>query len=154
MGLLTRVATRLSTAPAATTLSVEDLRRARAFCKDALGFDVQSRADMPEDLFVRAGGESLILLYDRGRGGSGDATSVTFEVDDLEAVVAELRDKGVAFEEDDFPGAQDRGRHRQPRGRQGGLVPRRCATAGRSDRLRHFIRGMMSPSPRHCDKPK
>jgi len=35
---------------------------------------------------------------------SGDHTQIAFEVDDIESVVAELRRRGVVFEEVDVPG--------------------------------------------------
>ena len=99
-----KTATRISVAFAATTLPAADLKRARRFYEETLGFEVETRDDMPEDLFVHAGDASLIVVYDRGRGGDGDATNVTFEVDELEATVAELRSRGVTFEDYDFPG--------------------------------------------------
>ena len=100
---MTKVTTRLSTAPAATTLPAEDLRRARSFYEEKLGLETELRDDMPESLFVHAGKGNLIVLYERGRT-TADNTAVTFEVDDLEGTVSELRSHGVKFEEYDFPG--------------------------------------------------
>jgi len=100
---MTKVATRLRTAPAATTLPAEDLKRARSFYEERLGLETESRDDMPESLFVHAGKGTLIVLYERGRT-KADNTAVTFEVDDLEETVSELRSHGVQFEEYDFPG--------------------------------------------------
>jgi catechol 2,3-dioxygenase-like lactoylglutathione lyase family enzyme len=100
---MTKLATRLSTAPAATTLPAEDLKRARSFYEEKLGLETETRDDMPEGLFVRAGKGSLIFLYQRGRA-TAENTAVTFEVDDLEGTVSELRSRGVQFEEYDFPG--------------------------------------------------
>ncbi len=100
---MTKVTTRLSTAPAATTLPAEDLRRARSYYEEKLGLETETRDDMPESLFVHAGGGTLIMLYQRERT-KADNTALTFEVDDLEATVSELRSQGVSFEEYDFPG--------------------------------------------------
>jgi len=100
---MTKLATRLSTAPAATTLPAEDLKRARSFYEEKLGLETETRDDMPEGLFVHAGRGSLIFLYERGRA-TAENTAVTFEVDDLEGTVSELRSRGVQFEEYDFPG--------------------------------------------------
>jgi catechol 2,3-dioxygenase-like lactoylglutathione lyase family enzyme len=100
---MSRTTTRLSTAPAATTLPAEDLKRARAFYEETLGLETELRDDMPEGLFVHAGKGSLIVLYQRGRA-TAENTAVTFEVDDLEATVSDLRSHGVKFEEYDFPG--------------------------------------------------
>ena len=101
---MTKVATRISTAFAATTLPAADLERAKNFYEERLGLEVEQRDNMPESLFVHGGNGSLLVIYDRGRGGDGDATSVTFEVDDVEATVADLRSHGVSFEEYDVPG--------------------------------------------------
>jgi len=99
---MTKLATRLSTAPAATTLPAEDLKRARSFYEEKLGLETETRDDMPEGLFVRAGKGSLIFLYERGRA-TAENTAVTFEVDDLEGTVSELRSRGVRFEDYDSP---------------------------------------------------
>jgi catechol 2,3-dioxygenase-like lactoylglutathione lyase family enzyme len=100
---MTKVTTRISTAPAATTLPAEDLKRARSFYEEKLGLETETRDDMPEGVFVHAGEGSLIFLYERGRA-TAENTAVTFEVDDLEGTVSELRSRGVEFEEYDFPG--------------------------------------------------
>ncbi len=99
---MTRVTTRLSTAPAATTLPAEDLKRARSFYEEKLGLETETRDDMPEGIFVHAGKGSLIFLYERART-TADNTALTFEVDDLEGTVSELRSRGVKFEDYDSP---------------------------------------------------
>ena len=100
---MTRVTTRLSTAPAATTLPAEDLRRARSYYEETLGLEVEARDDMPGSLFVHAGRDTLIVLYERERTKANN-TAVTFEVEDIEATSSELRSHGVSFEQYDFPG--------------------------------------------------
>jgi len=100
---MSRTTSRLSTAPAATTLPAEDLKRARSFYEEKLGLETELRDDMPESLFVHAGQGTLIVLYQRGRA-TAENTAVTFEVDDLEATVSDLRSRGIKFEEYDFPG--------------------------------------------------
>ncbi len=100
---MTKVATRLSTAPATTTLPAENLDRAARYYEETLGLEVERRADMPEGFLVHAGKGSTLFLYERGRA-TAENTAVTFEVDDLEGVADELRSHGVKFEEYDFPG--------------------------------------------------
>jgi len=100
---MTRVTTRLSTAPATTTLPAEDLQRARAFYEEKLGLETETRDDMPEGVFVHAGKGSQIFLYQRGRA-TAENTALTFEVDDLAATVTDLRSNGVELEDYDFPG--------------------------------------------------
>ena len=105
---MSRTTTRLSTAPAATTLPAEDLKRARSFYEEKLGLETELRDDMPEGLFVHAGQGSLIMLYQRGRA-TAENTALTFEVDDLEGTVTDLRAHGVELEEYDFPGLKTEG---------------------------------------------
>jgi catechol 2,3-dioxygenase-like lactoylglutathione lyase family enzyme len=100
---MTKVATRLSTAPATTTLPAEDLDRAARLYEETLGLEVERRDDMPEGIFIHAGKGTLVFLYQRGRA-TAQNTALTFEVDDLEGTVDELRSHGVKFEEYDFPG--------------------------------------------------
>ena len=99
---MTQAATRLSTAPAATTLPAEDLKRARSFYEEKLGLEIETRSNMPEGIFVHAGKGTTLFLYQRGRA-TAQNTAVTFEVDDLEATVSELRAHGVQLEDYDFP---------------------------------------------------
>ena len=77
------------------------LDRARAFYSQKLGL---------EPVEEREGGlryecaSGVFVLFASGGAASGDHTQIAFEVDDIEAVVAELRAKGVVFEEVDVPG--------------------------------------------------
>ncbi|MFM0008417.1 MULTISPECIES: VOC family protein [Paraburkholderia] len=85
----------------ATRIPAQDLARARSFYSSKLGL---------EPLEERAGG----LRYKCGRGyftlfqssgsASGTHTQMAWEVDDIQATVSELRQRGVAFEEYDLPG--------------------------------------------------
>jgi len=91
----------LKDAAVATRLPAQDLDRARAWYADKLGLE-------PSD--EREGG----LLYRMGRGefalfassgaASGAHTQMAFEVDDIEAVVTELRRRGVVLEDVRMPG--------------------------------------------------
>jgi hypothetical protein len=49
-------------------------------------------------------GNGWFALFASSGAPSGDHTQIGWEVDDLEATVAELRRRGVAFEEYDLPG--------------------------------------------------
>lgn len=100
---MSKTTTRLTTAQATTTLPAEDLQRARRFYEEKLGLETETRDDMPEGLFVHAGKGSLIVLYQRGRA-TAENTALTFEVDDLEATVSDLRAHGVELEDYDLPG--------------------------------------------------
>ena len=98
----TMMATRISTAHAYPVLPAEDQRRARAFYHDTLGFDV---VDMPEahQFLLHAGDGTGMVVYERART-KAEHTVATFVVDDLPATMAELRSRGVSFEEYDLPG--------------------------------------------------
>jgi catechol 2,3-dioxygenase-like lactoylglutathione lyase family enzyme len=91
----------LERARTATRLPARDLDRARAFYSEKLGLEpVEEREG---GLLYRCGGTEF-ALYESAGAASGDHTQMGFEVEDIEAVVAELRGRGVVFEEYDFPG--------------------------------------------------
>jgi len=93
---------RLTTAPAYGVLPAEDLSRARSFYHDTLGFEIAE--DMgPGQFIVHAGSGSKFLVYERART-RAEHTALSFIVDDLKAVVSDLRSRGVVFEEYDMPG--------------------------------------------------
>lgn len=85
----------------ATRLPARDLERARAFYAEKLGLEpVEER---PGGLRYRCGSGSFVLFASTGVA-SGDHTQMAWEVDDIEAVVRQLRSRGVVFEEVDVPG--------------------------------------------------
>jgi catechol 2,3-dioxygenase-like lactoylglutathione lyase family enzyme len=92
---------RLRNGRVATRLPARDLQRARAFYAEKLGLHpVEEREGGLR--YVCAGGE--FALFESVGAASGDHTQMGWEVDDIDAVVAELRSRGVVFEEYDFPG--------------------------------------------------
>jgi catechol 2,3-dioxygenase-like lactoylglutathione lyase family enzyme len=93
--------TSFENAEVSTRLPAQDLERARAFYSEKLGLEpVEEREG---GLRYRCGNGYFSVFQSAGRA-SGDHTQIAFEVDDLEAVVAELRRRAVAFEEVDVPG--------------------------------------------------
>src|SRR6187200_2048174 len=85
----------------ATRLPAQDLDRARAFYAEKLG--LEPAEERPGGLLFRcARGE--FALFTSGGEPSGTHTQMGFEVEDLDAVVAELRERGVVFEDVDVPG--------------------------------------------------
>jgi catechol 2,3-dioxygenase-like lactoylglutathione lyase family enzyme len=90
----------------ATRLPAQDLDRARAFYAEKLGLEPDE--ERPGGLrYVMAGGTDFALFQSAGRP-SGEHTQAGWEVDDIEATVAELRRRGVVFEEYDLPGLTTR----------------------------------------------
>jgi catechol 2,3-dioxygenase-like lactoylglutathione lyase family enzyme len=54
-------------------------------------------------------GPSEFHLFSSAGGPSGASTQMAFEVEDLEATLADLRARGVTFERFEMPGFDDRG---------------------------------------------
>jgi catechol 2,3-dioxygenase-like lactoylglutathione lyase family enzyme len=93
----------LSKARVATRLPAQDLERARAFYAEKLGLEpVEERQGGLR--YVCAGGE--FALFESTGAATGDHTQMGWEVDDIEATVAELRSRGVVFEDYDLPGLE------------------------------------------------
>jgi predicted enzyme related to lactoylglutathione lyase len=91
----------LDKAKVATRLPAQDLERARAFYSEQLG--LEPTEERPGGLRYRvAGGE--FAIFQSGGEPSGEHTQMGFEVEDIDAAVAELRQRGVVFEEYDLPG--------------------------------------------------
>ncbi|MER5544592.1 VOC family protein [Streptomyces sp. NPDC002589] len=91
----------LSRARVATRLPAGDLERARRFYAEKLGLEPVD--ERPGGLLYRCGGIDFVVFRSTGVS-PGTFTQMAFEVDDLDAVVAELRRRGVVFEEVDVPG--------------------------------------------------
>jgi catechol 2,3-dioxygenase-like lactoylglutathione lyase family enzyme len=85
----------------ATRLPARDLERAKAFYRDKLGLEpIEER---PGGARYRCGNGYFALFQSAGAP-SGAHTQMAWEVTDIEATVAELRRRGVVFEEYDLPG--------------------------------------------------
>jgi catechol 2,3-dioxygenase-like lactoylglutathione lyase family enzyme len=84
-----------------TKLPAQDLDRARAFYRDRLGLTPVEERDGGLRYVVASGEFHLFLSTGKA---SGESTQVGFDVEDIDAVVAELRSRGVDFGEIDTPG--------------------------------------------------
>jgi catechol 2,3-dioxygenase-like lactoylglutathione lyase family enzyme len=85
----------------ATRLPAQDLERARKFYAEKLG--LEPAEERPGGLRYQCGQGEFVLFQSRGAA-SGDHTQMAFDVDDIDAVVEELRARGLAFEDYDMPG--------------------------------------------------
>jgi predicted enzyme related to lactoylglutathione lyase len=94
----------LHSATPKAALPVEDVARARAFYQEKLGL-TPSR-EVEGALFYEGSGSSGFLLFPTGGRPSGQHTQMAWFVKDIAATVAELKGRGVRFEEYDFPGLQ------------------------------------------------
>ena len=96
----------LSDAHAVTKLPAQDLDRARRFYRDKLGLEpVEEREGGLR--FICAGTE--FHLFSSSGAASGASTQMGFEVSDLEAVIEDLRRRGVTFESVEVPGFDRQG---------------------------------------------
>ena len=85
---------------ASATLPVSDVDAAKEFYGGTLGLElVEENAG---GTYYQAG-SSTVFVYPSQFAGTNQATAAGFEVNDIEAAVAELRGKGVAFEDYDYP---------------------------------------------------
>ena len=83
-------------------LPAKDLQRARAYYSEKLGLEVTE--ETPGGLVYRMAGGGAFLLYETDNAGSAKNTQMCWTTGDLDAEMAELRGRGVVFEEYDFPG--------------------------------------------------
>jgi len=81
---------------AVATLPAADLMRARDFYEGTLGFSARQGDDQGV-LYDTADGGVFMVFPSTGKP-SGDHTQLTFEVDDLEREVQDLKQKGIRFE--------------------------------------------------------
>jgi catechol 2,3-dioxygenase-like lactoylglutathione lyase family enzyme len=82
------------------TVPASNLERAKAFYRDRLG--LTPVVETAAWLTFRAG-DGYFQLYPTSYAGTADHTLGSWVVDDIEAAVASLRERGVLFEEYDFP---------------------------------------------------
>ncbi len=92
----------LTDARIAARIPAQDLERARRFYSEKLGLDPVD--ERPGGLLYHPGGGGEFALYQSAGAASGEFTQMAFEVDDIDATVAELKRRGVNFEEVDVPG--------------------------------------------------
>lgn len=91
----------LTDARVETRLPARDLDRARQWYAEKLGLEpVEER---PGGLRYCCGPTVFCLFASQGSS-DGTFTQLAFQVSDIEAEVAELRSRGVEFEEYDYPG--------------------------------------------------
>jgi catechol 2,3-dioxygenase-like lactoylglutathione lyase family enzyme len=85
----------------AARLPVRDLDKARTFYAEKLG--LEPAEERPGGLLYRCGGSEFGLFESTGAA-AGTHTQMGWSVDDIEATVADLRRRGLEFEEVEMPG--------------------------------------------------
>jgi predicted enzyme related to lactoylglutathione lyase len=91
----------LATAPIRAYIPVKDVSRARRFYEKTLG--LRPKEEFAGGVIYECGGAEA-FLYPTSNAGTSKASQAFWQVDDVEAEVAELKARGVTFEEYDMPG--------------------------------------------------
>jgi len=92
----------LQTSPLYAYLPARDVGRARKFYEQKLGF--KPKEEVAGGVVYQFGGGTACFLYPTPNAGTSKASQVFWKVEDVEREVAELKGKGVKFEEYDMPG--------------------------------------------------
>ncbi len=90
----------------ATRLPAQDLDRARRFYAEKLG--LQPADERPGGLLYRCAAGEFALFASAGAS-PGTFTQMGWEVEDIDATVAEMKERGAVFEEVDLPGLRTDG---------------------------------------------
>jgi predicted enzyme related to lactoylglutathione lyase len=91
----------LSTAPIRAYIPASNVGRARKFYEELVG--LKPREVYAGGVIYECGGTE-VFLYPTVNAGTSKASQAFWQVDDVEAEVAQLKGRGVVFEEYDMPG--------------------------------------------------
>jgi len=92
----------LSTAQIVAYVPAADLARARKFYEEKLGFRPLEHSDV--GVMYESGKGSRFFVYRSAGAGTNKASTAFWDVPDVEAEMADLKKRGVVFEEYDIPG--------------------------------------------------
>ena len=92
----------LKNAPVVPYIPASNIARARKFYEEKVG--LVPREEIAGGVVYECGDRSWIFLYHSGGAGTSKASQAFWQVKDVEAEVAELKARGVTFEEYDMPG--------------------------------------------------
>lgn len=79
-----------------------DLARSQQFYEEKVGLHLSDET-VPNHLIFHSGDESTLLIYSRPSSNQADHTQVRLWTTDVAADVAALSDRGVVFEDYDYP---------------------------------------------------
>jgi predicted enzyme related to lactoylglutathione lyase len=91
----------LGNAPIRAYIPASNIARARKFYEEIVG--LQPKEEYAGGVIYECGGAS-VFIYPTPNGGTSKASQAFWQVNDVEAEVAELKSRGVKFEEYDMPG--------------------------------------------------
>ena len=96
----------LQKSPMYAYIPAADVARARKFYEGKLGF--KPKQEQGGGVVYEFGEHTGCFLYPTPNAGTSKASQAFWQVDDIEREVAELKAKGVKFEEYDMPGMKTR----------------------------------------------
>jgi catechol 2,3-dioxygenase-like lactoylglutathione lyase family enzyme len=92
----------LTNSPIVPYIPVADMARARKFYEGKLG--LKPREEYAGGVIYECGNGSWVFMYLSAGAGTSKASTAFWAVDDVVAEVADLKARGVAFEEYNMPG--------------------------------------------------
>jgi len=96
----------LQNSPLYAYIPAKDVSRARRFYEEKLGF--KAREETAGGVVYEFGNGTACFLYPTPNAGTSRASQAFWQVDDIEREVAELKKRGVKFEDYDMPGMETR----------------------------------------------
>jgi predicted enzyme related to lactoylglutathione lyase len=87
-------------------IPVKDVARARQFYEEKVG--LKPKQEIEGGVVYEFAEHTAAFMYPTPNAGTSRASQAFWQVDDLEREVAELRKRGVTFEEYDMPGVKTR----------------------------------------------
>lgn len=97
----------LQSSPMYAYLPAKDVSRARTFYEQKLGF--KPKTEDGDGVVYEFGEHTGCFLYPTPNAGTSKASQAFWKVDDIEREVADLKARGVKFEEYDLPGMKTEG---------------------------------------------
>ena len=91
----------LQKSPMYSYIPAKDVNRARKFYEEKLGF--KPKEEVAGGVAYEFGDHTACFLYPTPNAGTSKASQAFWQVDDVEREVAELKKRGVVFEEYDTP---------------------------------------------------
>jgi predicted enzyme related to lactoylglutathione lyase len=92
----------LQNSPMYSYIPAKDVKRARRFYEQTIG--LKAKGEVGDDMVIYEFGKgTACFLYQTPNAGTSKASQAFWQVDDIEREVAELKKRGVKFEEYDMP---------------------------------------------------
>jgi len=97
----------LQKSPMHAYIPAKDMKRARQFYEQKLGF--KPKQELAGGVVYEFGDHTSCFMYPTPNAGTSSASQAFWQVDDIVREVAELKAKGVTFEEYNMPGVKTEG---------------------------------------------